>query len=474
MPSSLGLYIEDNLIKYAKVSRNNDSVKVESFGVKFYDNIEIALKLIVEETYSFKIPININTSDEWYNKIHVFSLLTKKDMEDSIKTEFENICYEKELSKNLYEQRIIYTNSNTRTDDKIKVIDIAVPRTSIEQRKNQFVDYRVDGIIPTSVAIANLANKGKKGTVLVINIEKDTTITKIKNGAISDIESFEIGTQEILEKISKKENSFSKAYDICKRTTIYTETDKDLQYEENEYLEDIMPTLYEIVSKVRKYADENIEKVEKIYITGTGAIINNIDIYFQEYFRDVQCEILKPDFKSNNSKINIKDYIEVNSAIALAMQAQETKEQEINFANKNRKLDNFVKTLKGNVGKKGNNKNSTKKFSLKQAMHTQLDFIDKMLLRTVTMLLLLIALYITVTELLTDRTNEKIAETNKRIEATTAEIDSVTQYNKLIITRANEYQKLIDTIDEANNAISENYTSKNAIPNMLNKIMYNI
>ena len=48
MASCLGLYIENNLIKYAKVSKNNnESAKVESFGVKFYDNVESAIKQII-------------------------------------------------------------------------------------------------------------------------------------------------------------------------------------------------------------------------------------------------------------------------------------------------------------------------------------------------------------------------------------------------------------------------------------------
>jgi len=463
MPSSLGLYIEDNLIKYAKVSRNNDSVKVESFGVKFYDNIEIALKLIVEETYSFKIPININTSDEWYNKIHVFSLLTKKDMEDSIKTEFENICYEKELSKNLYEQRIIYTNSNTRTDDKIKVIDIAVPRTSIEQRKNQFVDYRVDGIIPTSVAIANLANKGKKGTVLVINIEKDTTITKIKNGAISDIESFEIGTQEILEKISKKENSFSKAYDICKRTTIYTETDKDLQYEENEYLEDIMPTLYEIVSKVRKYADENIEKVEKIYITGTGAIINNIDIYFQEYFRDVQCEILKPDFISNNSKINIKDYIEVNSAIAIALKGLEKNNKDINFKSEP-PINKLFSMLNSNIS-------DARQLEVTRSFGNFLDRFSRPVNTGFMLSILLIVLYLTGSLAIDAQFDSKAKEIETAIANTNEKIEKIQEYNKKFDSQVTTYKNVIKNIQNLSDANTENKRYRNSIPNLLNNIM---
>ena len=38
-----------------------------------------------------------------------------------------------------------------------------------------------------------------------------------------------------------------------------------------------MPTLYEIVGQVRKIINETMDKIEKVYITGTAALINNID-----------------------------------------------------------------------------------------------------------------------------------------------------------------------------------------------------
>ena len=44
MPSCLGMYVQDNLIKYAKVSKDHDKIKVDSFGVKFYENINEAIK----------------------------------------------------------------------------------------------------------------------------------------------------------------------------------------------------------------------------------------------------------------------------------------------------------------------------------------------------------------------------------------------------------------------------------------------
>ena len=60
MSSCLGLYIDEHLIKYAKVSKDHEKIKVESFGIKFYEKIGEAIDQIVEETYSQKTPISVN------------------------------------------------------------------------------------------------------------------------------------------------------------------------------------------------------------------------------------------------------------------------------------------------------------------------------------------------------------------------------------------------------------------------------
>ena len=462
MPSCLGLYIEDNLIKYAKVSKSNEAIKVESFGVKFYENLETAIKQIAEETYSFKVPISINSSDEWYNQIEVFNLLTKKDMTSVIKTEFENICYIKEVNKNAYEERYIFTNSHSG-DDKVVAIHIAAPKMSIEQRKNQFSTYKVNNIVPIGIVISNLVKKDKKGANLIVNIEDKTTITKVSSGVVSDIQVIDIGAKEILEKISKKENSISKAYEICKSATIYTETDKDLQYEENEYLEDIMPTLFQIVSQVRKSVDESMDRIEKVYITGTGAIINNIDIYFQDYLKGTHCEILKPGFINNNSKINIKDYIEVNSAIAIALQGLEKNNANINF-----KEDSGIDKIKGlltsnlselnysGIGK--NFKDFFYKFS------RQWDMLS------VTFIMITLAYFIG-TSVINNQIDDKMEQANASIAATNAEIAEIQKNNRTFNSQKNKYLTMISNIQNLNDANSEDKRYRNTIPNLLNNIM---
>ena len=62
MASSLGIYVDKNIIKYAKITRDKEELKVDAFGIKIYTNLEQTINQIVSETFSFKVPISINLS----------------------------------------------------------------------------------------------------------------------------------------------------------------------------------------------------------------------------------------------------------------------------------------------------------------------------------------------------------------------------------------------------------------------------
>ena len=76
---------------------------------------------------------------------------------------------------------------------------------------------------------------------------------------------------------------------------------------------------YRLTEPFTKDKVNNFRAGDKVYITGTGALINNIDLYFQEYLTETTCEILKPSFVKQTKDISMKDYIEVNSAISIAL-----------------------------------------------------------------------------------------------------------------------------------------------------------
>ena len=61
MASCLGLYIENNLIKYAKVSKEKDGFRMDSYGIKFYSNINEAIEQIVHQLVLTLLMKVINT-----------------------------------------------------------------------------------------------------------------------------------------------------------------------------------------------------------------------------------------------------------------------------------------------------------------------------------------------------------------------------------------------------------------------------
>ena len=218
MANCLGLYVENNIIKYAKMSKDHDQLKVESFGVKFYDNLETAVKQIIDETYSYKVPISINLSEEIYNYFDMFSMLTNKDLIKAIKTEFDMYCGEQGYNPNVFETRYV-VSKNPEDKEKLKVIHIAANKIELNKKVQSFEKYNFKNILPTPLTITNLIETRPKENYLIVNMEANTTVTTIIDENIYDINTFDIGCQEFLTKINLKENSLAKAYEICKNTT---------------------------------------------------------------------------------------------------------------------------------------------------------------------------------------------------------------------------------------------------------------
>ncbi len=472
MSTCLGLYIEENIIKYAKVSKEREQIKVESFGVKFYENLEQTIKQIIEETYSYKTPISINLSDEMYNYFQVFALLNKKDLPKAIQTEFEGYCADKNYNSNVFETRYAIT-PNTQERERLKVIHVSENKIELSKKIQKFSSYKLQNISPVSMTISNIAHFDEKENSIIVNIEEKTIITTILNQNIYDIKTLEIGSQDILDKINIKENSYQKAYEICKETTIYTSEGRELSDIDENYLEDIMPTLYDIVGQIRKVLNESIDKIDKVYITGTGALINNIDLYFEEYLENVRCEILKPSFIKITPDINIKDYVEVNSAISLALSGLGEGITGMNFK-KSSMMDKLPDFLTMEVGsKKG--KVQDKKFKgnlFTVDFNVPLDKIEKGMLRSISGLLILFIVYCVFASLIKTQIDEKNIEAQESISNTKTQISLVDKDIQTSQNKTNEYTTKINNLQEINQRLEETNRLKKAIPILLNKLMY--
>lgn len=471
MSSCLGLFIQNNIIKYAKVSKERNDLKVESFGVKFYDDINEAVNQIVEETYSFKTPISVNLSEETYNYFQMFSMLNNKDLSKAIKTEFEAYCSEKGYNPNVFESRYAVSDE-TEEKDKLRVIHVSENKIELNKRIQQLEGYKVISISPISMSITNLLQEDVEDNCIIVNIEDKTTITTILNKKIYNIEVFDLGSEEFLSKINLKENSYSKSYEICKNTTIYTSEGRELQEVQTNYLEDIMPVLYEIVGNVRKSMNENLDKIKKVYLTGTATLINNADLYFQEYLSEVDCEILKPYFVQATESINVKDYMEVNSALSLALSGLGEGIQGMNFKNQKvgDKLPDWLKLEVGDQNKTpSQKKNSGGWFT--NDLGQKLDRTEKGLLRTAVSLLMLFGIYTAFSILLNNQLIAKTEEANEYISHTNSQIQLAEADNQKIKSKTNEYTTLIQNLQEINDRITDENKTRNAIPNLLNQLM---
>lgn len=486
MSSCLGLYIENNIIKYAKLSKDRENIRIDSFGIKFYDNIDEAVKQIISETYSYKTPISVNLTDEKYTYINLFSLLNKKDLEKAVGTEFDYFCNENSKNRNALEYRSILI-PNLDDKDKTTSLYSYVEKSGIAQKLQVLDGYKVNSIVPMPISIMNLNRFSTNTNTVIINIEKNTSVTTLVNGEIHRVDIIENGMKEILNNIIVKENSYAKAYEICKNTTIYTSQGRNLQVEENEYMEDIMPTLYNIVEETKNIIKENGIEISDIYISGLAAAINNIDLYFQENFPDKKCEILTPYFiKKTNIKLNIKDYIEVNSAISLALSGLGIGKKEVNFKSVS-VFEQLSQVLSIEVGGSRNTKgnNTTKSSSgenfldkLKSSFKTDfskgLDTVEINMLRFAGAILILLIIYTVFTKVLMGQINNKQEEIDSYLSDSNSKIAEITTNTKNINERAAQYNSLVEKINEANDMLTQSYAKKNALPNFLTQIMFNI
>ena len=469
MATCLGIYIDKNIIKYAKVSKEKDSLKIDAYGMKFYTDLQEAINQVVSETFSFKVPISVNISDEMYNYLNMSTLLNKKDLGRAISTEFESLCYEKQYNPNALESR--YTLVNDVNDkDKIRVIHISTNKTKISRILQDFEGKMVGTIAPISLSIANIAPLNPKENILIVNMEDTTTVTTVVGQKVYNVEQLKTGSATILDAISERENSYLKAYEICKNTTIYTMEGKDLQDTENEYLNNIIPTLYDIANQVKEILDSSLVKIHKVYLTGTISVINNIDLYFEEILNGIKCEILKPFFIEDNHKINMKDYIEVNSAIALALQQLEYGVRDINFRRKSA-IDQLKEIMTADIGggKKSKGNKGEKKINIKFNMDSPK--IKRWIIREFAVIVMIALAYTTFASIIRSGVNKKNMEISSTKDNINAQISAINSDKSKIDRKTSEYTTLTSNLKTIKSEITEKNSLKNMIPSLLSQIM---
>lgn len=463
MSSCLGVYIDKNLIKYAKLKRVKDSFKVEAFNVEVFEDLDVSLRKIINETGSNKCPICINISNELYNYFDVFTMLEKKDITKSLNIEFEMLCDEKKYDIKSLESRYILME-NQENFEKYKAMYISTNKKELDKKIDMLSEFKLYSITPVSTSITNLLEYDGTENVAIVNIENETQITTIIDGQIKRVNALNQNLEEVIQKINKLELSWKKSYDVFKNITIYgREGVQSLDKNENEYLDLVMPVLYKIATETKKILNSFKEKIDKVYITGMGATINNIDLYFQDFMKNIKCEILKPFFIDTTSlKVSTKEYIEVNSAIALALEGLGYYNKELNFAPIS-KLNDFENITK-------------ESFNLNKMLTEPLNIEEKAVLRAMFSVVLAIFIFAIFGSNLVIQLNNQKNKINRSLATSTAQIVNMETELSQIESHTNAYAALINGADSQTQTMLTNKNnrviSKDAIPNFLTKIMF--
>lgn len=463
MLSCLGVYIDKNLIKYAKLRKVKDSFKIEAFNVEVFEDLEASLKKIINETDSNKCPICTNISNELYNYFDVFSMLEKKDITKSLNIEFEMLCHEKNYDIKSLESRYIIME-NQENFEKYKSMYISTNKNELNKRIDMLSNYKLYSMTPVSTSITNLIEYDGTENVAIINMENETQITTIIDGQIRRVNILNKNLEEAVKIINKVELSWKKSYDVFKNITIYgREGVQSLDESENEYLDIVMPTIYQIANETKKVLGSFKEKIDTVYITGMGATINNIDLYFQDFLKNTRCEILKPFFVDTTSlKVATKEYIEVNSAIALALEGLGYANKDLNFAPVS-KLDNLENITKED-------------FNLKKMFSEAINIQEKTIIRIMYAFIIALVVFGVFGNVLVKKLNDQKVTINRSLATSSAQITNMKTELSQIESHTNAYAAIINGVDSKDKTTLTNQSnriiSKDAIPNLLNKIMF--
>ena len=319
MASALGIFIDRNIIKYAKLNGTKDKLKVESYGMKYGENHKELLKQIIEETNSSKNNVVINAAEIHYEETSIFSMLKKKDYDKAVEVAYEEIIDKQKLRPELLEYGYILSK-NPADSEKLHVLLGIQEKGAMETRANLFgQNVMLYSQMPIGISISNIYESPLPA--LIVNIEEDTYITEIYDTEPIKVTRIATGTKNIIDIINNEENSISKSYEVLRNMVLPTDDMDQISFEGNEYAPVIVSEVMKIVSEIKSVMKKRPGIYKKIYISGTGATISNLETFIEKLIDDVECDILRPAGIEGQKKVAIKEYVDVNSAIALACEA---------------------------------------------------------------------------------------------------------------------------------------------------------
>ena len=171
----------------------------------------------------------------------------------------------------------------------------------------------------------------------------------------------------------------------------------------------------------------------------------------------------------------MKDYIEVNSSIALALQGLGEGLKGLNFKKETLK-DKLPSFLTIDIGSKKDNTHKKNGLNLNFDMNLKgkLTRSEQTLLRIAYGLLMFIIVYSAISIFLNNSMTKKAKEIEKAMKEANSQIELINNDISRIKFNKSKYKEMTKRLTDLNASIEEKRRVKNAIPTLLNQIMFSI
>ncbi len=520
MATCLGISVGKNLIKYAKMSKekNSTTMSIDAYGVKFYDVLTQTINEIIQETKSADSDISVCITSEDYEKTESYKQIKPKDRETALNMDFEEICQRKSVNAGSLDVRFVLAD-NPANPDQYKVLCVAANKVELNNLWQALQDQKFQSISAIGPTISSLLkDKGMGDDCLIVNIEDDTKLTIIENGQVSDLIQIPVGMDEVVTRLAEQYNSYARAYAACKGVDAYSGEDEDVakvavdttDVEGQQVRDALMPTLYDLKQRISMAIEPVIDHFNNVYITGTGIIVNNIDLYLQEIFPGKRIELLVPYFV-NKERNSLKDVLEVNSALAAATYFLNGIDKSLDFlksgtylkANATKKSLSpkaILSTIKEKLDEANQKTLKPKKSSKKKKkdisfdnevenlqqlggageyrapeFEEEVEYYDPMaewLTRLAISLFVGWIAYTGVAMFVQGRLESKIKKVSENTVKTQDEIDKVTADRDIIQTKADEYKSKTDKLQRMIDKIKLRKDRSYDVPNFMSQLMF--
>lgn len=461
MASCLGIYIKDNLVKYARLSiENNKIVNVEKYGIKFISqDSTYVINNIIQETSSQNIPLVVNPIEDFYYNTQIYEQVQDKSYIPSImKLEFESWCEKNAKSPDRFSYVYMVSEVKNLENKRNAILNIA-PKDVINKQID--VSNNLVGIIPAKPLLKRLVSN-EESNYMLVNIDTELSITVVINNKMVEFSKYAIGMKQLLDDFADNLGSYEKSYNTCKQMNVYTEGESFNDPNLEQIVEPIFQEiLKQCLTKVNKYKNE----INNVFLTGVGTAFTNVDLLFSQ-FLDVKCSMMKPFFIKDTSDVRyMSEIIECTEAIALAYEFLNPLYNELQYLPKKLR---FNKKIKRKINSSTNSKNikndnikveKTKKENPKKeisSLDIPLNIVTCITIVTVVVLFFYIA-FSTVYILAVNKMKKNIENKKNEILSQIKNINSDVSY---INRNMNEYKQINNQVSDMKNKIETNQIGK--------------